>query len=202
MRLNRHLTKFGIIILFGFLACSCAKPELKPVAGPFYVTQQVTYLLDRPESGAKVVGPMYRGDKVERLDLGESNWWRVMVVQSRSQGWMPSAALAESWEEALRPQSPKAYYYVAVTKLSLRALPSAEAQIVRPLRFNDQVQKLAESQGWFKVRQPATGAVGWVRARDLATGLLKSPRRAPLPKEEPLRPPKLREEPPWEPEFM
>ena len=37
----------------------------------------------------------------------------------------------------------------------------------RTLQFNDQVQKLGETKDWFKVRQPSSGALGWVSSRDL-----------------------------------
>jgi SH3-like domain-containing protein len=268
MRSGINLTKSIIIVLLLGSVWSCAKPELKPVAGPFYVTQQITYLLASPEYGAKVLNPLYRGDKVERLDGGESTWWRVvllrsgqtgwvqkellspdpiaavfyyvreesspllecprndclplqllsrgdqvqkikegdvgwwrvMAVQSRSLGWMRAAVLTDSMEEVQQKQASKAYYYVAVLKLSLRAIPSNHAQIVRVLKFNDQVQKLAEVKGWLKVRQPSTGAVGWVRGRDLETFLLNSPRGVPFRDE--LKPLKQKEEPLWEPEFM
>jgi hypothetical protein len=49
MRSGIDLTKSIIIVLLLGLVSSCAKPDLKPVAGPFYVTQKITYLLDSPD---------------------------------------------------------------------------------------------------------------------------------------------------------
>jgi uncharacterized protein YgiM (DUF1202 family) len=268
MRAGIDLTKSIIMLLALGLVWSCAKPELKPVAGPFYATQKITYLLANPEYGAKILSPVYRGDKMERVDggdstwwrvvllrsgqtgwvqkellspdpvatvfyyvkedsfplrecprndclplqllfrgdqvqqvsEGEAGWWRVMIVQSRGLGWVLAAVLTDSLEEVQQKRASQTYYYVAVSQSNLRAKPSNQAQIVRPLKFNDQVQKIAEGEGWLKVQQPATGAVGWVRARDLETLPLKSPRRVP-PKDAP-KPLKQQEEPLWEPEFM
>jgi uncharacterized protein YgiM (DUF1202 family) len=89
---------------------------------------------------------------------------------------------------------------VAVRKLSLRAKPSNDSEVIRTLQFNDQVQKLGETEGWFKIRQPSSGAVGWVISRNLETLPLISPRGVRFKKE--LRPFKQREEPLAEPEFM
>ncbi len=96
--------------------------------------------------------------------------------------------------------NPETYYYVAVSKLILRAKPSNRGEVIRTLRFNDQVQKIGETEDWFKVRQPSSGAVGWVISRDLETLPLISPRGVPSKNE--LKPFKQREEPLVEPEFI
>jgi hypothetical protein len=90
---------------------------------------------------------------------------------------------------------------VAVPKLSLRAKPSNRGEVIRTLEFNNQVQKLGETEGWFKVRQPSSGAEGWVISRDLETRPAISPRGRGPAREE-LKPFKQREEPELEPEFM
>ena len=256
-----------LTLLLG-LAWSCTKPQVVPPEGPFYVIPEITYLQDSPGYDGNVLGPLYRGDKVERVDVGESNWWRVelqrssqtgwvrkellspnpvatvfyyvnedtlpllecprsdciplqllflgdqvqrveeadqgwyrvLVIKSRSLGWVPASSLTERIEDTQLKQLRKPYYYVAATKLILRGKPSNRSEAIRTLRFNDQVQKLGETKGWFKVRQPSSGAVGWVTSRDLETLPLISPRGVPSKNE--LRPFKQREEPLLEPEFM
>jgi uncharacterized protein YgiM (DUF1202 family) len=257
-----------LTLLLG-LAWSCTKTQVvKPPEGPFYVIPEITYLQDSPGYDGNVLGPLYRGDKVERVDVGESNWWRVelqrssqtgwvrkellspnpvatvfyyvnedtlpllecprsdciplqllflgdqvqrveeadqgwyrvLVIKSRSLGWVPASSLTERIEDTQLKQLRKPYYYVAATKLILRGKPSNRSEAVRTLRFNDQVQKLGETKGWFKVRQPSSGAVGWVTNRDLETLPLIFPRGVPSKNE--LRPFKQREEPLLEPEFM
>jgi uncharacterized protein YgiM (DUF1202 family) len=249
---------------------SCAKPQLRPPEGFFYVLAEHTYLRDNPGYNGNVLGMLYKGDEVKRLDVGASGWcrvellrsgqegwvpqellssepvgpvfyyvsedslpmlecprgdclplqvlfrgepvqrveegnegwWRVLVLKSRSLGWVPAAALADSLEEAQARQLPKPFYYVAVRKLKLLAKPSPKSEVVRTLRFNDQVQKLEENPaGWLKVRQPATGAMGWVSLSDLETLPLISPKGEPPGKDQ-LRPFKEKAEPHWEPEFM
>lgn len=251
------------------LAWSCAQTQVvKSPEGPFFVTPEVTYLLDSPGYGGNVLGPLYRGDKVERVDAGkltwwqvkllrsgqtgwvpkellsespvptvfhyvnedttpllecprrdclplqllfrgdqvqrveegESGWWRVLVNKSRSLGWIPAAALTERFEDTQQKQPRKSYYYVSVKKLSLRAKPSNRGEVIRTLSFNDQVEKLGETGGWFQVRQPSSTAAGWVTSRGLETLPMMFPRGEPAKKE--LRPFKQREEPQSEPEFM
>ena len=257
-----------LTLLLG-LVCSCVTtPVVKPPEGPFFVTSEITYLLDRPGYDGNVLGPLYRGDKVEIVDAGESawwrvelqrsgqagwvrkevlspnpvatvfyfvkedtlslrecprsdcmplqllsrgdevqrveagdrGWWRVLVINSRSSGWVPAAALAERLEEAQQKQLRKPYYYVATSKLILRARPSDRSEAVRTLDVNDQVEKIGETEGWFKVRQPSSGAVGWVISRHLDTLPLTSPRGVP-PKKKP-GPSPQKAEPAVEPDFI
>ena len=256
-----------LTILVGF-TCSCVQAPVSPPEISFYVTPQVTYLLDGPNYGANVLGPLYQGDNVERVDFEESNWWRVkllrsgqtgwirkellsanpvssvfyfikedtvpllecprsdclsiqllfrgdrvqrieegeqgwwrvLVIKSRSLGWVPAAALTERIEETRQKQAQMPYYYVALGRLSLRAKPSNRSEIVRALKFNDQVQKLEETDGWFKVRHPSSGALGWVISRDLETLPSIVPRGVPAKKQ--LKPFRQGEEPEVEPEFM
>jgi uncharacterized protein YgiM (DUF1202 family) len=269
MRSYSDLTRLITLTLLLGLACSCAKtPVVKPPEGPFFVTPEITYLLDSPGYGGNVLGPLYRGDKVEIVDAGESawwrvelqrsgqtgwvrkellspnpvatvfyfvkedtmplrecprsdcmplqllfrgdqvqrveegvqGWWRVLVINSRSLGWVPAAALTERREDVQQKQLRKSYYYVAVRKLILRAKPSNHSEVVRTLGVNDQVEKIGETEGWFNVRQPSSGAVGWVISRYLDTLPLISPRGVPSKKKP--GPSQPKEEPAVEPEFI
>jgi uncharacterized protein YgiM (DUF1202 family) len=251
------------------LVCACAETQVvKPSPGPFFVTSEITYLLDSPGDGGNVLGPLYRGDKVERVDggdlawwrvrlqrsgqtgwvrkellspepvgtvfyyvneeamplrecprsdclslqllfrgdqvqrveTGDGGWWRVLVISSRSLGWVRASALTEHLEATRQTQIQKPYYYVAVRKLMLRAAPSTRSGVIRTLQFNDQVQKLGQAKEWFKVRQPSSGALGWVRSHDLEALPMVVPRG--VPAKHKLKPFKQREEPLVEPEFM
>lgn len=264
---SRGWIKFITLFLLLGVACSCAPTQVaKAPEGPFYVTPEITYLLDSPGTGGIALGPLYKGDKVEMVDAGKSpwwqvklqrsgqvgwvrqellspdpagtsfyyvnqdtlpllecpgadclplhylyrgeqvrrveegnrGWWRVLVVASHSLGWVPASALTERIEDTR--QIRKTYYYVAVRKLILRANPSTRGQVIRTLRFNDQVEKIGETKDWYQVRQPSTGALGWVFSGDLVNLPLISPRGMPS-KSEP-KPFKQREEPLVEPEFM
>jgi len=258
-----------ITLLLGW-TWSCAQTQVISTPGPFYVTPQYTYLRDSPGYAGNVVGQLSRGDEVKRVEVGESNWWRVellrsgqrgwvrqellssepvstefyyvsedsvplrecpgidchplqmlyrgdqvkrveegekgwwriLAVKSRSLGWVPAGVLTGTVEEARAQQPQKPYYYVAVRKLRLRAQPSPRSETIRTLQFNDQVKKIGETaEGWIKVRQPSSGAVGWVSIRALETLPLLAP-RGERPAREELKPFKQREEPLVEPEFM
>ena len=261
--------RFITLFLLLGVAGSCAPAQVvKAPPGPFYVTPEITYLLDSPGQDGNALGPLYKGDKVERVEAGDSpwwqvklqrsgqvgwvrqellspdpvgtsfyyvnqdslpllecprteclplhllargeevqrveegdrGWWRVLAVKSHSFGWVPASALTEHLEATRQKPIPKVYYYVAVKKLILRANPSTGGQVIRTLGFNEQVQKIGENKDWYQVRQPATGALGWVPSRDLVNLPSILPRGVPV-KQEP-KPFKHKEEPLVEPEFM
>jgi hypothetical protein len=251
MRSCGGLSRLIALTLLLGLACSCVSTGVvQPPGGTFFVTPEITYLLDSPGYGGNVLAPLYRGDKVEfagagespwwqvglrrsgqkgwvrkellspdpvagvfyfvkmetvplrecprsdclplqllfrgdqvqRVEAGDQDWWRVLVLNSRSLGWVPAAALAEHLEDVQQKPVSKPYYYVAVRKLVLRAKPLDRAEVLRTLSVNDQVEKIGETGGWFNVRQPATGAVGWVISRYLQTLPVILPRGAPAKK--------------------
>jgi hypothetical protein len=268
-RACRDLTRFITLTLLLGLACSCVSTGVvQPPGGTFFVTPEITYLLDSPGYGGNVLTPLYRGDKVEfaaagesawwevelrrsgqrgwvrkellspepvagvfyvvkmatvplrecprgdclplqllfrgdqvqRVEAGDQGWWRVLVINTRSLGWVPAAALTEHLEDVQQKPLPKPYYYVAVRKLVLRAKPADGAEVMRTLSVNDQVEKIGETGGWFNVRQPATGAVGWVVSRYLQTLPVILPRGAPAKKKP--GPSQEKEEHAVEPEFI
>jgi len=247
-----------VIIAASLNACAPTKP-----AGPlfFYLNSELTYLRDKPAYDGNVVAQLYKGDKVERLDLTEvdwwqvrsgrtgqvgwiqgellsptpvpiayfitqrtvplrecagedcpslqllfkgdqvqkvgendQGWWRVLLEKGRILGWLPASALSDRPDERLAGTPEKApkkvYYYVAVLRLKLRTGPQMQAEAVKDLKFNDQLEKLEQnSQGWMKVRHPMSRMEGWVAVRYLATLPSESPRRLRPAKKPALKPP-------------
>jgi len=147
----------------------------------FYITRTVA-LRECAGEACPSLQLLYRGDQVQKLEENEGGWWRVLVERSRTLGWVPAAATADRLEEAaVKPPQP--YYYVGVKALRLRRQPALAAEVVKTLGFNDQVEELEiNPSGWVKVRQPATGAVGWVMGRYLEALPLKALRPAPRQK--------------------
>ncbi len=176
--------------------------SLTPIATSFYYVKEDTLpLLECPRSDCIPLQLLFRGDQVQKVEKGDQGWLRVLAIQGRNVGWVPASALTEQSDEAWKQQPRKPYYYVAISKLILRAQPSGRGKVIQILRFNNQVQKLGETKDWLKVRQPSSGSVGWVFSRDLEPLPLISPRDRP-PAENDLRPFKQREEPLAEPDFM
>ena len=87
--------------------------------------------------------------------------------------------------EAYMPVSPgPPYFYVTVDGLALRAGPSTSTPILTTLRFNQQVEMMGTSDGgWFQVRDPGTGTVGWAASRYLQSYPGNYPR--PVPRRRP-----------------
>ena len=138
---------------------------------------------------------LHQGDKVRKLSENQQGWWRVLVEKDKSLGWIPAVAVSGQLSEKVPPgqvvlptegsdastppsfqPSPKHYYYVAATTLDLHLLPLVSSQVVKVLKFNDKVEKIAQSGSqWLKVRYPETGARGWA----LVSHLAESPSKAP-----------------------
>jgi uncharacterized protein YgiM (DUF1202 family) len=172
-----------------------------PVPTVFYfVKEDSLSLLECPRSDCLRLQLLSRGDEVQKVEEGAQGWWRVLVISSRSLGWVPAAALAESRADAQQTQLRKPYYYVAIRKLILRARPSNRSEIIRTLSVNDQVEKIGETDGWFNVRQPASGAVGWVISRYLDTLPVVLPRGVPSKKKP--RPSQPKTAPAVDPDFL
>ena len=183
----------------GWVLSELLSPD--PIATVFYYVKEDTlHLLECPRQDCTPLQMLFRGDQVQRVETGDQGWWRVLVITSRSLGWVPAGALAEHLEDGQRKQLRKPYYYVAVKKLALRAKPSNRAEVVRTLNFNDQVEKIGETKGWFNVRQPKTGAVGWIASHFLETLPSIFPRGEPVKKQP--RPTQQKDEPAPEPDFM
>jgi uncharacterized protein YgiM (DUF1202 family) len=150
-----------------------------PVPSSFYyVIQNNVPLLESPKSDSPSLSLLSKGDRVTKLEENSSGWWRIKVVTTGVEGWLPAVALDEKPIENKSEQAEKEYYYVALKNLDLRAKPWIKDASVKTLHFNEQVQRIAEnSQGWFKVRVPADGIQGWVLSRYLE----KLPSIAPRP---------------------
>ncbi len=175
-----------------------------PVPMPeFYVIQTIP-LRECPKDLCPSLQLLSRGDRVQKLEQNAQGWCRVLVVRSRYLGWLPAKAMVESLEKP-RAQGPAAlpHLYVAVNRLKLLRQPLINAEVIKVLQFNDQVEKLDQTPaGWLKIRQPASGAEGWVLARDLEAAPARRPRPE-NPKKTRQQPPKpTGNETPPEPEIM
>jgi uncharacterized protein YgiM (DUF1202 family) len=185
----------------GWIPSELLSPNPVPVVY-VYVTQTVS-LRECPKEFCPALQMLSRGDQVQKVEQNDQGWWRVLVAQSRNLGWLPAKVLAEHLEKPQAKAPEPQYYFVAVRRLTLRREPRLNAEAITLLQFNDQVEKLEQNlTGWVKVRQPASGAIGWVPERFLGTTLLKFPRfeKPTKKKPQPLKPADGKNPP--EPEIM
>ena len=176
-----------------------------PVPVPRFLVTQTVDLRECPQDLCPSLELLSRGAQVQKLEQNDRGWWRVLVIESRHLGWLPAKTLAENLEEAQAPE--KSYLYVAVRRLKLCGEPRPEAEVVKLLQVNDQVEQLDQNPaGWVKVRQPSSGAVGWVPGRYLEPLPVRYPRpekskkRGAQPQLQPPKPPGTQPQP--EPEIM
>jgi uncharacterized protein YgiM (DUF1202 family) len=170
----------------------------------YYVTLNTVKLRECPQDDCPALQLLYRGDEVQKIEQNDLGWWRVLAAKSRSLGWLPAAAVVERLGESQAQKPGEPYYYVAVPRLKLRLEPLPSSKVIKILGLNDQVELLEKDpSGWNKVRQPSTGAVGWVAGRYLEALPVKAPRRSgPAKKKAGLPQPEKKGEPLPEPEAM
>lgn len=179
-----------------------------PVPVPLFWVIHTVALRECPKNLCPSLQLLSQGDQVQKVEQNDQGWWRVLVVKSRNLGWLPAGVLAESLEQLQAKAAEKPYLYVAARRLKLHRQPLPEAEVVKQLQFNDQVEKLEENpSGWTKVRQAASGAVGWVQGRYLETLPMRAPRPEKSikkkPRPQPAKPAKPAETAPQpEPEIM
>ena len=198
------------------------RPLLSPVPIPtvtYTVTEAEVPLRDVPKKEGISRRTLHKGDLVRKLSENQQGWWWVLAEKDEILGWLPGNVLSEHGEGAasagqVTPPSPGSgaagtaaspttpplpYLYVAVANLNLHQLPLLSSPEVKTLKFNDKVEKIAQSGAeWLKVRYPETGAQGWVKAPTLSDSPSKTPKVFPPPKKR--RIPKSRRAKPTEPE--
>jgi uncharacterized protein YgiM (DUF1202 family) len=153
-RNGRHAAKlFSVLLILGLPACATTsgKPEF------FFSIPTVSYLRECPDFKCQVVGELYNSDRVKLLEETATGWWRVQSLRSGAVGWTQAALLSPTPLQV-------AVYYVAAAKLPVRPTPSQEVTSRQVLVFGDRVQKLAESQGWWRVLVEKDRTVGWITA--------------------------------------
>ncbi len=189
------------------------RPLLSPVPIPietYYVHAPEVPLRDAPQEEVISRYILHRGDKFRKLSENKQGWWWVLVEKDKSLGWIPGVAVSEQLSENVLPglvlhptegraartassfqPPPKHYYYVAATSLNLHLLPLVSSQVVKVLKFNDKVEKVAQSGSkWLKVRYPETEAQGWALVSRLAESPSKAPKTFKRKRKKPRKRPK------------
>jgi uncharacterized protein YgiM (DUF1202 family) len=187
---------------------------LSPVPIPtaiYTVLENEVPLRDVPQKEGTSRQVLRRGDKVRKLSENQQGWWWVLVEKDESLGWLPgntsmsagtpetaapAQAAAPSGEGTAGPGAPPPpaepkNFYVATANLDLRSLPLASSQVVKALKFNDKVERIAQSGvEWLKVRYPETGAQGWAQTSTLAESPQAVPKVFPPKPKKPLKKPR------------
>ena len=199
------------------------RPLLSPVPIPtetYTVLENEVPLRDAPQKESISRYLLRRGDKIRKLSDNQKGWLWVLVETDESLGWLPATAVSEvapetaaSGQAAASPgrdlagpgvpaaPAPPQYFYVATANLDLILLPLAGSQVVKVLKFNDKVEKLAQSGSeWLKVRYPETGAQGWAQTMALTESPSAVPKVFPPKPKRPMK--KLMRTRPAEPEDL
>jgi uncharacterized protein YgiM (DUF1202 family) len=172
MQLNSALTRLLMLSLLLCLVWSCVQPPVQPLEITYYVNPEVTYLLENPVYGSNVIGPVFRGDKVERVG-GDSDWLQVTLARSGQTGWIRKELLRSS------PVSTR-FYYVKEDSQPLLECPRSDCLPVQLLFRGDGVQKIEEgTQGWWKILVIQSHNLGWVPAATLTNRIEEAQQQQP-----------------------
>ena len=138
-----------------------------------------------PQAHAKLVGRIECGKKVEVLDANAAKGWaRVRVEGTGATGYVSTKFLVSKKpgkyeiterDDSFRSVSPymveaKARGKNSEDSVCLRVKPNKTSSAIRRLMAGDQLQVIARGRTWSQVRDPMTGATGYV-ANDYMTRL-------------------------------
>ncbi|MGN7612169.1 TolC family outer membrane protein [Magnetococcales bacterium HHB-1] len=121
----------------------------------------------QPAAGAKVVGRVLSGARLDFLDQQE-DWLKVKDAYGKT-GWI--AAFLTQYktprapEEMMNHRSSDAWRWVRVIRrrANFRREPKIRSKVIGYARYDTPLHILAHKEGWIKVRDPQ-GLVGWVAA--------------------------------------
>jgi uncharacterized protein YgiM (DUF1202 family) len=135
-----------------FISCSTAqKPE-----SVYYTIPTISYLRDGPSYDSQVVGELYSADQVTPLNKNDG-WWRVQSSRDEKIGWTQRDLLSEA-------QIIVKNYYITENGVPLRDAPNEDLMSRNLLSLGDQVQKVDQKGGWWRVLVEKDKAIGWVPA--------------------------------------
>jgi uncharacterized protein YgiM (DUF1202 family) len=126
-------------------------------ADNYYSIPTVSYLRDCPNYDCQVVTEIYNADEVKVLEKNDNGWWRVQSLRDQKIGWIQRDLISNF------PLITK-NYYVVTDELPLRDSPGEDSVSRKLLGYGDEVQKIAEKDGWWRVLAEKDKAIGWIPA--------------------------------------
>jgi uncharacterized protein YgiM (DUF1202 family) len=151
MKIVRLMT----VLVISLLMYSCAVNNQNV---DYYSIPTVSYLRDCPGYDCQVVAEIYNANEVRFLEKNDAGWWRVQSLRDQKIGWIQGDLLSNV------PLIAKNYYVVA-DELPLRDSPGEDIVSRKLLGYGDEVHKIAEKDGWWRVLAEKDKAIGWIPAK-------------------------------------
>ena len=164
MKMVRLINIILPLILISLFSCST---NTKTVDF-YYCISTVTYLRDCPNYDCQVVTEIYNADKVRFLEKNDSGWWRVQSLRDQKIGWTQRDLLSNVYIISKT-------YYVVVDELPLRDSPGEDIVSRKFLGYGDEVKKIAEKDGWWRVLAEKDKVIGWIPAKMVSETRQKRP---------------------------
>jgi uncharacterized protein YgiM (DUF1202 family) len=161
----KHAVITGLIII-GFLGglVGCAITPHQPEM--LYSIPAISYLRKTPKYDSQVVTEIYAADRAKFLKQSDG-WWQVQLLRNKKIGWMPRDLLSENPIIAKK-------YYITADGVPLSDAPRKDVVSYNILGKGEEVQKLEQKDGWWRVLVMQDKAIGWIPAK-MASATLPLP---------------------------
>ena len=164
------------LFLIALFSSACVPPQVETKPSVYYVTPVITYLKECPGYDCKVVGELYRADRLEQVEV-KGDWWRMRLEGGTLTGWLQRELVSPTPVAA-------AFYYIAADSLEMRDCPSPDCPLGKILLKGDRVQKIDQNdQGWFRVLAEKDAGIGWIPAAQVSDQAVK-PEAKPAPEKD------------------
>jgi uncharacterized protein YgiM (DUF1202 family) len=160
------IVRLIIVPLISLILYSCALNNQN--VNYYYSIPTVSYLRDCPGYDCQVVAEIYNANEVRFLEKNDAGWWRVQSQRDQKIGWIQGDLLSNV------PLIAK-NYYVVVDELPLRNSPGEDIVSRKLLGYGDEVHKIAEKDGWWRVLAEKDKALGWIPAKMVSETMPEHP---------------------------
>jgi hypothetical protein len=126
------------------------------------------YVFVRPDGDAPFFGPLRKGEKIKKIDVGKS-WILVWTPRLRISGWVRKHQVyrihkAISHKETI-PTKYLAILHILKRRVNIRKAASTRSRIVHIARQRQEYLLLDAKGGWYQIWVPQVKKRGWVAGK-------------------------------------
>lgn len=181
-----RMISFVVMVLFGLVAVNCASGSKDRQGGSkkraSYIPEEIPanllptmavgvdecYVFVRPDGDAPFFGPLRKGEKIKKIDVGKS-WILVWTPRLRISGWVRKHQVyriqkAISHKETI-PTKYLTILHILKRRVNIRKAASTRSRIVHIARQRQEYLLLDAKRGWYQIWVPQVKKRGWVAGK-------------------------------------
>ena len=181
-----RMISFVVMVLFAFVAVNCASGSKDRQGGSkkrgSYIPEEIPanllptmavgvdecYVFVRPDGDAPFFGPLRKGEKIKRIDVGKS-WILIWTPRLRISGWVRKHQVyrihkAISHKETI-PTKYLTILHILKRRVNIRKAASTRSRIVHIARQRQEYLLLDAKGGWYQIWVPQVKKRGWVAGK-------------------------------------